>query len=64
VVKNVCKLQKAPKVPESEMVIVQDVPGFVALLRAVAGALVCPRHRGPVQRYALGRSPGVTGGEG
>lgn len=36
-VKNVCKLQKAPKVPESEMVIVQDVPGFVALLRAVAG---------------------------
>jgi integrase len=37
VVKNVCKLQKAPKVPESEMVIVQDVPGFVALLRAVAG---------------------------
>ena len=64
VVKNVCKLQKAPKVPESEMVIVQDVPGFVVLLRAVAGALVCPRHRGPVQRYALGRSPGVTGGEG
>ena len=30
VVKNVCKLQRAPKVAESEMVIVQDVPGFVA----------------------------------
>jgi integrase len=29
VVKNVCKLQKAPKVPETEMVIVRDVPGFV-----------------------------------
>jgi integrase len=42
VVKNVCKLQKAPKVPESEMVIVQDVPGFVAQLRAVAGRLYAP----------------------
>ena len=42
VVKNVCKLQKAPKVPENEMVIVQDVPGFVALLRAVAGRLYAP----------------------
>jgi integrase len=30
VVKNVCKLRKAPKVAESEMVIVQDVPGLVA----------------------------------
>lgn len=30
VIKNVCKIQKAPKVPESEMVIVQDVPGFIA----------------------------------
>ena len=33
VVRNVCKLQKAPKVAESEMVIVQDVPGLVAKLR-------------------------------
>jgi integrase len=33
VVKNVAKLQKAPKVAESEMVIVQDVPGLVAKLR-------------------------------
>jgi integrase len=33
VVRNVCKLRKAPKVAESEMVIVQDVPGLVAKLR-------------------------------
>jgi integrase len=33
VVKNVCKLRKAPKVAQSEMVIVQDVPGLVAMLR-------------------------------
>ena len=33
VVRNVCKLQKAPKVAESEMAIVQDVPGLVAKLR-------------------------------
>jgi integrase len=37
VVKNICKVQKAPKVPETEMVIVQDVPGFVSKLRASAG---------------------------
>jgi integrase len=30
VVRNVCKIQKAPKVAESEMVIVQDVPAFIA----------------------------------
>ena len=30
VIKNVCKIQKAPKVPETEMVIVQDVPAFIA----------------------------------
>jgi integrase len=35
VVKNVCKIQKAPKVPETEMVIVQDVPAFIA---RIAGA--------------------------
>jgi integrase len=29
VARNVCKLQKAPKVAESEMIIVQDVPGLV-----------------------------------
>jgi integrase len=34
VIKNVCKLRKAPKVAESEMVIVQDVPGLVAKLRS------------------------------
>ena len=33
VVKNVCRLQKAPKVAEREMVIVQDVPGFIAKIR-------------------------------
>ena len=33
VVRNVCKLRKAPKVAESEMAIVQDVPGLVAKLR-------------------------------
>jgi integrase len=38
VVKNVCKLRKAPKVAESEMVIVQDVPGLVAKLR---GSRLC-----------------------
>jgi integrase len=30
VVKNVCKLQRPPKVPDHEMVIVRDVPAFVA----------------------------------
>ena len=38
VVRNVCKLQKAPKVAESEMAIVQDVPGLVAKLR---GSRLC-----------------------
>jgi len=33
VVKNVCKLQKAPRVTEREMVIVQDVAGLVDKLR-------------------------------
>lgn len=32
VTRNVCKLQKAPRVGESEMTIVQDVPGFVSKL--------------------------------
>jgi integrase len=35
VIKNVCKIQRAPKVPESETVIVQDVPAFIA---KIAGA--------------------------
>jgi integrase len=34
VVKNVCRVQKAPKVPETEMVIVRDVPAFVTALRS------------------------------
>ena len=34
VVRNVCKLQRAPKVAESEMAIVQDVPAFVGLSSA------------------------------
>jgi integrase len=42
VVKNVCRLQRAPKVTQSEMVIVQDVPDFVAQMRATAGPLYCP----------------------
>jgi integrase len=33
VVKNVCKLQKAPRITEREMVIVQDVAGLVDKLR-------------------------------
>jgi integrase len=33
IVKNVCKLRRAPRVAESEMVIVQDVPGLVDKLR-------------------------------
>jgi integrase len=40
--KNVCKIQKPPKVAEREMAIVQDVPGFVAKLRADAGRLCTP----------------------
>jgi integrase len=31
--RNVCKLQKAPKVPETEMVIVRDVAAFLTKLR-------------------------------
>jgi integrase len=31
--KNVCRLERAPKVPDTEMTIVQDLPGFVAKLR-------------------------------
>jgi integrase len=42
VVKNVCKVQKAPKVAETEMVIVRDVRAFVGLLRASAGRLYAP----------------------
>jgi integrase len=34
--KNVCRLEKAPKVPETEMTIVQDVPDFVAKLRGAS----------------------------
>jgi integrase len=33
VVKNVCKVQKVPKVDDSEMAIVRDVPGLVEKLR-------------------------------
>jgi integrase len=42
VVKNICKVQKAPKVPDAEMVIVQDVPGFLSKLRASAGRWYAP----------------------
>jgi integrase len=34
VVKNVCRLQGAPKVPDGEMTIVQDVPDFLAKTRS------------------------------
>jgi integrase len=34
VAKNVCRLHKAPKIAEREMVIVQDVPSFVAKIRS------------------------------
>src|SRR5262249_32858055 len=33
VTKNVCKLHRAPKVPESEMVIVRDLPAFLTKLQ-------------------------------
>ena len=33
VIKNVCRLHKAPRVAEHETVIVQDVPGFIAKIR-------------------------------
>ena len=39
VTRNVCKLVKAPKVADSEMAIVQDVPDFVSRLRQAAGRL-------------------------
>src|SRR5215831_19008020 len=39
---NVCKLQKVPKVAQSEMVIVRNVPAFVSLLREAAGRLYAP----------------------
>jgi integrase len=42
VIKNICKIQKAPKVPDTEMVIVQDVPGFVSKLCASAGRWYAP----------------------
>jgi integrase len=42
IIKNVCKLQRAPKVAESEMVIVQDVSDFVSRLREAAGRLYTP----------------------
>jgi integrase len=33
VTKNVCRVQRAPRVPETEMVIVRDMPAFVSALR-------------------------------
>jgi integrase len=33
VLRNVCKLQKAPKIADTEMAIVRDVPGFINKLR-------------------------------
>jgi hypothetical protein len=33
VLKNICKVQKVPKVAETEMVISQDVPSLVAKLQ-------------------------------
>jgi integrase len=33
VTKNVCKIQRAPKVPETEMTVVRDVSAFISLLR-------------------------------
>jgi integrase len=42
VAKNVARAKPAPKVPDEEMVIVQDVPGLVAKLRASGGRLYVP----------------------
>jgi integrase len=42
IIKNACKLQKAPKVADTEMVIVHDVPDFVSRLREAAGRLYAP----------------------
>jgi integrase len=33
VTKNVCKTQRAPKVPETEMTVVRDVPAFISVLQ-------------------------------
>jgi integrase len=42
VVKNVCKIQRAPKVAENEMMVVRDVPAFIGALRASAGRYYVP----------------------
>jgi integrase len=42
VTKNVCKVQRAPKVSGTEMVIVRDVSAFAAKLREAAGRLYVP----------------------
>jgi integrase len=42
VVNIVTKLEAAPKVPDDEMIIVQDVPGLVAKLKASGGRLYVP----------------------
>jgi integrase len=34
VIKNVCKTQRAPRIAETEMTVVRDVPGFINALRA------------------------------
>jgi integrase len=42
VVKNVCRIQRPPRIVETEMVIVRDVPAFITLLREHAGKLYAP----------------------
>jgi integrase len=42
VVRNVCRLRRPPKVAEKEMIIVRDVPGFVAILRATDSRMFVP----------------------
>ena len=58
VVKNVCKLQKAPRVTESDMVIVQDTVGMVDELRGRAP--ISAGHGGTVHRHALRPGAGVA----
>ena len=45
IARNVCKLQAAPRVGESEMAIVQDVPGFVAKLHGLPASTFLPWWR-------------------
>jgi hypothetical protein len=60
VVKNVSKLQKAPKVVQTEMAIVHDVPGLCCQTARERGPLICAVHGGSVHRHAPWRGTRFT----